>query len=115
MACTRRKAACFDCSWQRTESRKDPGSCQNSECIIEEFSVRCCNGDGPAKNHMKKFAIAVLKGLKRETDFVKAIGSMKVGDTCEEPNVRELDEYAEELPHVFDTLDPGLSECVEKG
>ena len=59
-------------------------------------------------------------GLKREIDCVKAIGSMEVGVTCEEPTVLELDEYAEELQNVFDSisgvrLDPELVECVEEG
>ena len=31
---------------------------------------------------------------------MKAIGSMEVGVTCEEPNVLELDEYAEERQNV---------------
>ena len=46
----------------------------------------------------------MLKGLKREMDSVKAIGSMKVGVTCKEPNVLEHDEYAEELHNVFDNI-----------
>ena len=45
-----------------------------------------------AKRHMKNFVIAVSKGLKREMDSVKVSGSMKVGITCEKPNVLELDE-----------------------
>ena len=49
------------------------------------------------KGHMKNFVIAVLKGLKREMDSVKAIGSTEVGITCEEPNVLELDEYRLEV------------------
>ena len=44
---------------------------------------------------MKNFLVAELKGLKREIDSVKAIGLMEVGVICEEPNVLELDEYAE--------------------
>ena len=70
---------------------------------------------------MKKFVVAVLKGLKREIDSVKAIGSIEVGVTCEEPNVLELDESAEELQNVFDSIS-GVSasrsravECVEEG
>ena len=72
----------------------------NSECIIEELGKRCYNKSGQAKNHMKNFVVAVLKGLKREIDSVKAIGSMEVGVTCEEPNVSELDEYQ----NVFDSI-----------
>ena len=76
----------------------------NSESIIEELSKRCYNKSGQAKNDMKNFVVAVLKGLNREIDSVKAIGSMEVGVTCEEPNVSELDEYAEELQNVFDSI-----------
>ena len=55
----------------------------------------------------------MLKGLKSEIDSAKAIGSLEIGVTCEEPNVLELDEYTEELLHVFDSisgirLDPKL-------
>ena len=41
---------------------------------------------------------------EREIDSVKAIGSMDVGVTCEEPNVLDHDEYAEELQNVFDSI-----------
>ena len=91
----------------------------NSECIIEELSNRCYNKGAQAKNHMKKLVLAVLKRLKREIDSVKAIGSMEVGVTCEEPNVLELDEHAEELQNVFDIisgvrLDPVLLRASRK-
>ena len=76
----------------------------NSECIIEELSMRCYNRDGQAKNHMKNFLIAVLKGLKGEIDSVKAIGSMEDGVTFQEPNEPELDENAEELQNVFENI-----------
>ena len=46
MVCKRQKATCVGFSWQRTVSGKDAGSCQNSECSIEELSMRCYNGDG---------------------------------------------------------------------
>ena len=64
---------------------------------------------------MKNSAVAVLKGSKREIDSVKAIGSME----CEEPNALELDEYAEELQDVFDSisgvrLDPELLSASRK-
>ena len=39
----------------------------SSECIIEELSMRCCNRDGHAKNHVKNFVIAVLKPEERLT------------------------------------------------
>ena len=72
-----------------------------------------------AKNHIKNFVVAVLKGLKREIDSVKAISSMEVGVTCEEPNVIELDEYAEELQNAYDSisgvrLDPELLSASRK-
>ena len=35
---------------------------------------------------------------------MKAIGSVEVGVTCEESNVLELDEHAEELQNVFDSI-----------
>ena len=90
------------CRFQLATNSVEKGSwfMSNSECIIEELSKRCYNKSGQAKNHMKNFVVAVLKGLKREIDSVKAIGSMEVGVTCEEPNVLELDEYAEELQNV---------------
>ena len=102
MVCTRRKVICAVSIQMATNSIKE-GSwfMSNSECIIEELTMRCYNRDGQAKSHMKKFVLAVLKGLKTEVDTVKAIGSMEVGVTCEEPNVLELDEYAEELQNVF--------------
>ena len=73
---------------------------------------------GQAKNRKKNFVVAVLKGLKREIDSLTAIGSMEVGVTCEEPNVLELDEYAEELQNVFDSisgvrLDPELLSALK--
>ena len=118
MVCTRRKATCVDFSWQRTVSREDPGSCR-TQCIIEELSKRCYNKGGQAKNHIKNFVVAVLKGLKRGIDSEKAIGSMEVGVTCEEPNVPCLDESAEELQNVLDSisgvrLDPELLSASRK-
>ena len=56
------------------------------------------------KNHMKNCVIAVQRSMKREIDSAKAIGSMEVGITCEEPNVLELDEHAEEPQTVFDNI-----------
>ena len=50
---------------------------------------------------------------------MKAIGSMEGGVTCEEPNVLELGEYAEDLQKVFDSisgvrLDPELLSASTK-
>ena len=110
------------CQFQLATNSIEKGSwfMSNSECIIEELSKSCYNKGGQAKNHMKNFVVAVLKGLMRENDSVKAIGSMEVGVTCEEPNVLELDEYAEELQNVFDSIS-GVRlgfravDCVEEG
>ena len=51
---------------------------------------------------------------------MKAIGSMELGVICEEPNVLEIDEYAEELQKVFDSISGArprsrADECVEEG
>ena len=35
------------------------------------------------------------KGLRMETDSVKATDSMEIGVTCEDPNVLQLDEHSE--------------------
>ena len=96
MVCTRLKATV--CRFQLATNSIEKGSSfmLNSECVIEELSMRCLNNsDGRAQNRMKNFVVAVLKGLKREIDSEKAIGSMEVGVTCEEPNVLEHDEVAE--------------------
>ena len=91
----------------------------HSKNIIEELSMRCYHRDGQARGHMKNFVIALLKGLKKESGSVKALGSMEVGITCEVPDVPELDEYAEELQNVFDNingarLDPVLLSASRK-
>ena len=104
------------CRFQLATNSVEKGSwfMSNSGCIIEVLSMRCYNQDGQAKNYMNWFVLAVLiKGLKREIDSVKAMGSMEVGVTCDEPDVLELDEYAEELQNVSDNisgvrLDPEL-------
>ena len=51
---------------------------------------------------------------------MKAIGSMEVGVNCEESNVLELDEHAEELQNVFVStsavrLDPELLQVLRPG
>ena len=53
------------------------------------------------------------EGSQEEIDSAKAIGSMEISVTCEEPNALKLDEYTEELLDVFDSisgtrLDPEL-------
>ena len=47
------------CRFQLTTSSIEKGSwfMSNSECVIEELSMRCCNRDGQAKSHMKNFVI----------------------------------------------------------
>ena len=72
----------------------------NSDCIIEELSMSYCNRDEQAKNHMQNFVVSVRKGLKRVIDIVKAMGSVEAGVTCEEPDVLELDEYAEDTANT---------------
>ena len=71
------------CRFQLTTNSVEKGSwfTSNSGCIIGELSLRCYNRDGQAEKYTKKFTLAVLKGLKRETDSVKAIGSMEVSVT----------------------------------
>ena len=84
------------CRFQLATNSIEKGSwfMSNSECISRSYASVATKG-GQAKNHVKNFVVAVSKGLKRELDSVKALGSMEVGVTCEEPNVIELDEYAE--------------------
>ena len=66
MVCTRRKATGVDYSWKRTVLSKDLGSCrtQSASSVSKQalLQQRC----GQAKNHIKNFAVAELKGLKRE-------------------------------------------------
>ena len=80
VVCTRRKATCVDFSWQRTVSRKDLVHVElrvHHRRVGQAVLQQC----GQGKNQMKNFVVAVLKGLKREIDFLKAIGSMEVGVT----------------------------------
>ena len=53
---------------------------------------------------MKNFALAVLKGLNRDLESVKALDSVEVGITCEAPNVLERDEFAQDLQNVLDNI-----------
>ena len=48
--------------------------------------MSCCNED------VNNFVI-VSRGLKRETDSVKATGSNEVGGVGEEPNVMNSDQH----------------------
>ena len=56
------------CRFQLATNSVEKGSwfMSNSECIIEELGKRCYNKGGQAKNQMKNFVVAVLKGLMRE-------------------------------------------------
>ena len=83
------------CRFQLLTNSVEKGSWfkSNSRCTIEELSRRCYNRDGQAQNYTKKFVLAVFKGLKREIDSVKVVGSMELAVTREEPNVLELDRY----------------------
>ena len=55
------------------------GSCfeSRSECAIE-LRMCCCSEVGQTKSHVHDFVI-VSRGLEREIDSVKAIGSKDVG------------------------------------
>ena len=99
------------CRFQMTGKfvEKESGFVSNSECVIQELRDWFCS-QGSCRT---RFVLSVLKGLKNEIDSARAIGSMEIGVTCEEPNVLELDEYTEELLDVFDSisgmrLDPEL-------
>ena len=81
------------------------GFMSNSECA----SLRSCANGGiqdscRTRAQRTGFVLAVPRGFKNEIDSAKAIGSMEVGVTCEEPNVLELEEYTEELFNVFDSV-----------
>ena len=89
-------------------AEKESRCVSNSECITQELREWCCSQD----SCRTRFMLSVLS-LKNEIDSAKAIGSVEIGVTCEEPHVLELDEYTEELLDVFDSisgtrLDPEL-------
>ena len=74
----------------------------------------------PGRELLEELCGCCVEGPEEKLiDSVKAIGSMEAGVTCEEPNVLEFDEYAEELQNVFDSisgvrLDPELSRASRK-
>ena len=78
------------------------GSCckLRSECVTEKLSVCCCNEDGQTKSHVKNVVMLVSRGLTREIDSVKEIGSNEVGGVGEESNVMKPDEYTNEIQYV---------------
>ena len=53
---------------------------------------------------VKNFVLIVSRGLTREIDSVKAIGSKDVGGVSEESNVINSDEYAKEFQNVFNSV-----------
>ena len=104
------QATCVDSSWQRTVSRKDPRSCPSQSVSSRSQAEHAL---------LQQRWTAVLQGMKRVIDSVKAIRSMEVGITCEEPNVPELEKYADKLQNVFDNfsgvrLDPELVSASRK-
>ena len=62
------------------------GSCveSKSEYVTEELSMLCCNKDERTKTNVKNIILMVSRGLKRNIDSVKAIGSKEVGRGGEE-------------------------------
>ena len=111
--CTRRRVTHADSKRLARSRRRSPDSLRTQTASLRSVHW-CCNQDScRTREHHTRFVLAVLKGLKNEIDSSKAIGSMEVGVTCEEPNVLELVEYTEELLDVFDSirgirLDPKL-------
>ena len=73
-------------------SRRDLWFMSNSECVIEELSMRGYNRDGQVKNHMNNCVVGCVEGPeeRQRLNSVKAIGPMEVGVTCQEPNVRRV-------------------------
>ena len=69
------------CRFQLATNSIEKGSwfMSNSECIIEELQ------SWPCQESHEELCGCRVEGLKREIDSVKAIRSMEVGVTCEEP------------------------------
>ena len=65
----------------------------------------CCGKDGQAKSDVKNF-VSVFRGLRKEIDSVKAMGSKEVGGFGEESNVMNSDEHTKEFQNV--EFDPRL-------
>ena len=83
----------LDCATgQNTNSIEEgPWFMSNSECIIEESSTRSCKRDRQARKQLKN-CVSRVERPEEGHNPVKAIGSMEVVVTCEDPNVLELDE-----------------------
>ena len=110
------------CRFQLATNSIEKGSwfMSNFECIIEELSKRCYNKGGQAKNHMKNFVVAVLKGLKEEKlTLCKRLVQWRLASLVKNPMCVELDEFAEELQNVCDSIsgvrfDPELLSASRK-
>ena len=79
------------CRSQSTKCSSGTGFCLKlkSEYVTEELGMCCCNKEKRTKIHVKNVMMMVLRGLKREHDSVKAIGSKEVGRAVEESNVKD--------------------------
>ena len=76
------------CRSQSTMCSPRKGSCfvSKSEYVTEELIICCCNKDERTKIHVKNVMLMVFRGLEREIDLVKAVGSKEVGEVGEEFN-----------------------------
>ena len=79
------------CRSQSTLCSPRRGSCfkSKSEYVTEELGMCCCNKVKRTKIHVKNVLLMVYRGLKRENDSVKAIGSKEVGRAIEESNAMD--------------------------
>ena len=88
------------CRFQLATNSVEKGSwfMSNSECRHHRGVEQALpQQKWPEQESHELCGCCVERPEEREIDSVKAIGSMEVGVTCEEPNVLELDEYAEEV------------------
>ena len=88
------------CRPQPTMCSPRTGSCFKSKSVYvtEELGMCCCNKEKRTKIHVKNVMMMMLRGLRRENDFVKVIGSKEVGRAVEESNTMNSISVA-----VFDT------------
>ena len=72
-----------------------------SEHVTEELGMCCCNEEKRIKINVKNVMMMVLRGLKRETDSMKANGSKEVGRIGEESNAMDSIRVMEFDPRVL--------------